>query len=130
LQIALDHCGKLGIIKPGDDWLPIGAVVLKLLLVLKYNSFPLECYKANYDAEASLPKMQLGGALFLASSLMSHSCDANTYKVSYGTTVVFRARRPIKKGDQITFCYMAPATDFSFEERQSYFLKEYKFKCW
>jgi hypothetical protein len=130
MQIALEICGTLGIITPDDDWLPIAAVILKLFLIYKYNSLTLECYKANYDAQASPRQMQLGKGLFLASSLISNSCDANTYKVGYGTSVVFRARRPIKKGEQITFCYMAPATEFSYEERQSYYLKEYKFKCW
>jgi SET domain len=127
LQGTLDLCCALGI-KP-DDWLPIGAVLLKLVLVHCLNCFPVECYKADYNAETSMPKMLLGKGLFLASSLMNNSCNANTYQVSYGNSIVFRAARPIAKGEEVTVCYRMPATDFSFEERQTTLLKEYKFKC-
>jgi hypothetical protein len=91
-----------------------------------YNSTTVECFKANYDAEVCLPKMQLGWALFLASSMVNHSCDPNMYQVWY---VVVRAKRPILKGEQLTFCYTMPATKFSFEERQVAILNHYKFKC-
>jgi SET domain len=128
LQAALDLCVALSI-KP-DDWLLIGTVFLKLSLVIKFNCFAIECFKANFNAEAdSLPILKLGPSLFLASSLMNHSCDANLYNVFYGTSVVFRARRPIVKGEEITFCYMKPATLYCYEERQKALLENYKFKC-
>jgi hypothetical protein len=123
----LNICSSLGI-KP-DDWLPIGAVILQLSLVISCNGFPLECYKANYDADRRLPKMNLGTGLFLASSMMNNGCDANTYQVAYGTSTVFRAVRPIVKGEEITFCYRRAATDFSYEERQMTLSSDYKFKC-
>jgi SET domain len=128
LQSALDLCSALDI-KP-DDWLPIGAVFLKLSLVIKFNCFAVECFNANYNPEAKmLPILKLGPSLFLASSLMNHSCDANLYNVFYGTSVVFRARRPIVKGEEITFSYMKPATIYCLEERQMALLENYKFKC-
>jgi len=127
LQRVLWICGCLGI-EPAD-WLPIGAVFLKLNLVLTFNCTAIESCKANYNAETSLPKMLLGSGLFLATSLMNHSCDPNVYQVTYGTSTVFRAIRPIAKGEQINLCYRKSALDCSYEERQSTLLKDYKFKC-
>jgi SET domain-containing protein len=49
------------------------------------------------------------------------------YNVYYGTSAVFRAIRPILKGEEITICYSKPATNY--EERKMAFMKNYKFKC-
>jgi len=129
LQLALDLCCSLGF-KP-DDWLPIGAVFLKLSLVIEYNCFVIDCFKANYKAEMMglLPTIKLGEGLFLASSLINHSCDPNLYNVHYGTSAVFRAIRPILKGEEITVCYMKPVVNCGYEERQMALMKNYKFKC-
>jgi hypothetical protein len=128
LQVALDLCGILGI-EP-DDWLPIGAVFVKLSMVVKFNCTNLACFKANYNAEdTSFSSQHLGQGVYLAFSLMNHSCDPNTYQVPYGTSIVIRAKRPILKGEQITFCYKMPATKYSYGERQMALLEEYKFKC-
>jgi hypothetical protein len=102
---------------------------MKLCLVSAFNQVVIKCYKAIYDRSARLPTANLGMGLFLASSLVNHSCDANMYHVSYGTSVVFRARRPISKGEQLTYCYSRPAFHYSYEDRQRYFLEFFKFKC-
>jgi hypothetical protein len=128
LQETAVLCDFLNI--PPADWLPIGAVFLKLHLVIKFNCTNFDFYKANYNAkDRNVPKMLVGFGLFLAFSLMNHSCDANSFHVFYGTSIVIRARRPIKKGEEITFCYGKPATHYSYEERQRGLLKSFKFNC-
>jgi hypothetical protein len=123
--LALDLCIILSI-EP-DDWLQIGAVLMKLSLVIKFNCTKMYCSKANYNAKAfKATTLHLGQGLFLASSLMNHCLNANTYQVAYGTTTVFRARRPIKKGERITFCFLESA---SYEERRKALMEDYKFKC-
>jgi SET domain len=102
---------------------------MKLCLVIEYSQRIINCHKAIYDPKAKLPELNLGTGLYLASSLVNHSCDANMYLVFYGTTVVFRARRPITKGEQLTCCYVHPATHHSYETRQKVLLEFYKFKC-
>jgi SET domain-containing protein len=126
--VALDICIFLGV--PPDDWLPVGAVLTKLSMVIKFNCTNIDSYKADYNAEdASFTNLHMGQGVYLTFSLINHSCDANTYQVVYGTSLVIRARRPIKKGEQITFCYTKPATKNSYEVRQMTLLEEYKFKC-
>jgi hypothetical protein len=128
LQVTLDLCGSLNI--PPDQWRPIGAVFLKLYLVIKFNDTALDCFKANYSPKPmSIPILPLGAGLFLAFSMVNHSCDPSVYQVTYGTSIVLRARRPIVKGEQITICYGKHAIDFSYEERQKALLRDYKFKC-
>lgn len=121
-------CAFLGI--PPDDRLPIGAIFLKLHLVIKFNCTNMDFCKANYNAVAGTkPKILVGFGFFLAFSMMNHSCDANLFHVFYGSSVVIRARRPIVKGEEITFCYGKPATHYCYEERQRGLLKSFKFKC-
>jgi hypothetical protein len=127
--MALFLCSSFQI--PVSQWLPVGAVFMKLCLVIEYNIFFIECHKAVYDRDASLPELYLGTTLFLASSLVNHSCDANMYKISYGTSIVFRAMRPIHKGEQLTRCYISPTPSFfyDFKERQEIFLDRWQFQC-
>jgi hypothetical protein len=125
LQLALDLCSILSI-EP-DDWLQIGAVLMKLSLVIKFNCTKMYCSKANYNAKAfKATTLHLGQGLFLASSLMIQCLNANVYQVSYGTSAVFRARRPIVKGEPITFCFTESA---SYEERRKALWEDYKIKC-
>lgn len=79
-----------------------------------------------------MPNLQLGMGLYLASSLVNHSCEPNMYQVFYGTSVVFRAKRPIGKGEQLTCCYMEPALPavlFDRQQRQKILMDIHKFQC-
>lgn len=102
---------------------------MKLDLVITCNYTVINYLKADYSADASGSKLGLGLGVSLASSLVNHSCDANMYQVWYGTTVVFRARRPISKGEQLTCSYIKPATSLTYQRRQDILMDIYKFKC-
>jgi hypothetical protein len=54
------------------------------------------------------------------------------YQVYYGSSAVFRARRPIVKGEQLTCCYMEPALPAAFfrtSRRQKALMELHKFQC-
>jgi hypothetical protein len=126
LQLALSMCGEHKI--ASSQWLPVAAVFLKLYLVVQFNHRIIDAFKANYNS-VSLPRLVLGSGMFLASSLINHGCDATMYQVSYGTTAVFRARRPVGKGEQLTNCYIMPATNVRGKERRETLYNNYKFTC-
>lgn len=65
--------------------MPIAAVIMKLCIVTNSNGKLIDCYKANFntDVVGGLPNLALGLGMFLASSLVNHSCDPNMYQVSY-----------------------------------------------
>jgi SET domain len=125
--LALLLCETFSI--PLTERLPVAAIFLKLCMVLELNYVNINCCQFSYDAKATLPKLDLGLGLYLASSLVNHSCDANMYQVFYGTSSVFRATRPIAKNEQLTKCYWLPATKTKYEARQCVILKLFKFKC-
>jgi hypothetical protein len=108
--------------------LQVAAVFLKLDLVLCFNNRNIVTFMANY-INIKTPLKTLGEGLCLASSLVNHSCDPNMYIIEYGTTSVFRARRPISKGEQLTMVYANPATIYNYSVRQEQLLKHYKFVC-
>lgn len=124
--MALCLCGEHKI--PTSQWLPVAAVFLKLCLVVHFNHKMIDAYKANYYS-ANLPRLLMGMGMFLASSLVNHGCDATMYQVTYGTTAVFRARRPISKGEQLTYCYLMPATNYRGKERRETLNEMHKFTC-
>jgi len=95
---------------------------------VQFNHRIIDAFKANYNS-VSLPRLVLGSGMFLASSLINHGCDATMYQVSYGTTAVFRARRPVSKGEQLTNCYTMPATNYRGKERRETLYNIYKFIC-
>jgi SET domain len=112
---------------PQSELLPMAAILTKLFLVIQNNLLSIFCYKVNYKADAKT--ILHGNSLNLASSLINHSCEPNMYQVSYGTTVVFRAMRPISKGEQLTFSYSKLAITSIYAERQEELYEAYKFMC-
>jgi SET domain len=113
---------------PRTVLLPVAAIFLKLTLVILFNRKYVHLFKANYH-RIGAPRIGLGDAMYLASSLINHGCDASTYQVSYGSHVVYRARRPIKKGEQLTDCYVISAANGTTRERQLSNLMQQKFIC-
>jgi SET domain len=126
-QLALQLCEIYSI--PLTEMLPVAAVFMKLCMLLQMNCVAIKCCQFTYYPKIKQPELNLGLGLYLASSLVNHSCDANMYQVFYGTSSVFRATRPIAKNEQLTKCYWLPATETKYEERQCVLLEFYKFKC-
>jgi len=125
--VVFSLCKSLGI--PISEWLPVAAVFMKLSLVLRFNSTVIKQSIADFKVKDGLLKLDLGSVLFLASSMVNHSCNPNMIQISYGTSVVFRARRPISKGEQLTCSYVTPTINAEYKERQKILKENHKFKC-
>jgi len=125
-QTCLLLCDEFDI--PSSLWLPVAAIFLKLDLVLCFNNRVIDTFKANFIS-GTTPLKTRGQGFCLASSLVNHSCDPNMYIITYGTSSVFRARRPISKGEQLTMIYANPATIYTYSARQKQLLQNYMFVC-
>jgi len=115
----------MGVLK--KELVRVAAIFFKLNLINKVN------FKAIFldKVECSdLPNKGLGAAVYLASSLINHSCVPNMYLVNYGSTAVYRAKRPIKKGEQLTENYHQMC-DLSVPLKTRIFILDdfMKFKC-
>jgi hypothetical protein len=131
LQESLSLCVEHDI--PRCEWLPVAAILMKLCLVAEFNKKVINCPKISYKMCLVAKNVPLGSGLYLASSLLNHSCDPNMYPVFYGTSIVFRARRPIVKGEQLTCSYLEPALPAVYidrGQRQKALMEFHKFKCW
>jgi hypothetical protein len=129
LQCAFSLCNMLNV--PLDEYLRVASIMVKIYRIVALNGKIMDCYNANEHPAEKLPGPELLGiGLFLASSLLNHSCDPNMYRVSFGNSIVFRAARPIMKGDQLTTCYNnMPAIHYSYAVRQDSLSSFYKFVC-
>jgi tetratricopeptide (TPR) repeat protein len=76
-----------------------------------------------------MEQTQLGDntGLFLKTAMMNHSCVPNTRKVFVGDSIVIRATRPIKKGEEILQSYAQ--TDADVGERRQMLSSTWHFDC-
>jgi SET domain len=118
-----------GVLKiPDSALLPVAAVFLKLILVMLFNRKYIHVFKTNYY-RAGHPRIALGDGMYLAGSLINHACDPSIYQVSYGTHAVYRARRPIETGEQLTDCYIMSAANEGYIARQLNNAQHFRFHC-
>jgi tetratricopeptide (TPR) repeat protein len=93
------------------------------------HSFNAFCQPKNYsninpNTEDLLEKISTG--LWLLPSFFNHSCCNNAKFEIYGDIMVIRARRDIKKDEEIALAYIHPL--YSFEKRKIFF-DHFNFKC-
>ncbi|XP_068241481.1 SET and MYND domain-containing protein 4-like [Palaemon carinicauda] len=122
----LEKCGRFFIHRPGkkfspskDDLLTTGAILLSHALKVYYNPYEI------LDLRLKKP---IGGGIFPALSLFNHSCNPSIKHYSLGRTIVHRAMRPIKAGDELTDSYISDFYDKSLESRRLA-LEDYLIKC-
>ncbi|KAJ8936173.1 hypothetical protein NQ318_019054, partial [Aromia moschata] len=72
---------------------------------------------------------KVGKVIYAFHSLLNHSCNANSFPVSYGSHIVIRAQRNIKKGEQVTVNYGFSFNNCHKFERQFKLQKHYHFTC-
>ncbi|XP_065336898.1 uncharacterized protein LOC135937648 [Cloeon dipterum] len=99
------------------------------LALLKHNanSFSIEeCFIYDQSDEIDLKHVAYGS--YHVASLCNHSCDPNVVCTYYGKTMVGRAARPIKKGDQLFIRYCNLFYNLPKETRRER-LSQYNFEC-
>jgi SET domain len=117
---------------PLQEYLQVASIFIKIQRIIKTRFKIMQQFPAHYNNPGEeIPKKQLmGECFFLASDLVNHSCDANMYEVTCGTSVVIRAMRPILKGEQLTTFYLdMPAAKYKYDIRQAALLGCFNFKC-
>jgi len=105
----------------------LAAFCLKNLVALKNNAH--EITHTHLTGTSRVRYEVVGGGIFSCSSLSNHSCNPNVFRTNYGTANVIQAIRHIKKGDQIFDSYKVHFAFDPKEERRSYLLDHYHFKC-
>nr|XP_027207936.1 histone-lysine N-methyltransferase ASHR1-like [Penaeus vannamei] len=71
----------------------------------------------------------VGGGVFVASSLLNHSCNPSVAAFSYGRTQVLRAVRHIPAGRPLTYNYGSFYCTEDEDTRRAGLLKQYSFTC-
>jgi hypothetical protein len=113
--------------KQVDERIP--ARLLRARNIVGNNVFKLmdwdKVSKEDVISDRRLP--EVGRALYLLGSLINHSCDANSAAIAIDRRLAILARKPVKKGDEITIAYgnRAPTTT----RQQYHLLRTYGFTC-
>nr|CAD7198600.1 unnamed protein product [Timema douglasi] len=114
---------------PSDFKLFIGGLLLRHLQNLPCNAHEVsESLRCENDGDV-LKCVEIGAAAYATMSLVNHSCDPNVVRHSYRDTVVLRAIRLIKKGEQVLDNYGYHYALHEKEERQSHLKDQYYFTC-
>jgi hypothetical protein len=127
-----------------DNAEAIAALFIKLYLICVFNYKPITLLANLSTADLLHHKMDLndaqtvphytgseyGFAVYLASSLIGRSCDPNLARSWYGSTVVYTACEPIKKGEKITETpsYLHRFAE-SLEKRQALLKERFRVDC-
>ena len=78
----------------------------------------------SYSKTRSEP---IGSGLYIEPSVLNHSCQPNAATIYFGTTLVLKAIKPIKRGEEITICYVDLEMDRI--ERQKLLKNSFYFEC-
>ena len=100
----------------------VGGVLLRHMKNFACNTFSMNTQVGNTPTD-------LGEGIYTTLSLTNHSCDPNTIGVHYNKTLAFRTIRPVKKGDEILYCYINYFAIEDKERRQKQLLDDYSFVC-
>ncbi|KAK7084937.1 hypothetical protein SK128_013959 [Halocaridina rubra] len=103
-----------------NDCIATGAIVLSNIIKLEHNSIKLHDNKQRSS--------YIGEGLFLALSLINHSCVPSAFHYTIGRTMVVRARRPIREGEEISISYTFDFFDEEFPSRRKN-LEKYFITC-
>ena len=74
-------------------------------------------------------QMRLGTGIYGAASLMNHSCNPNCIQTFVGNTIVIKAAKDIKAGQELTISYGPLFSKVKWEERQFILKHQYFFTC-
>ncbi|XP_059470162.1 SET and MYND domain-containing protein 4-like [Neocloeon triangulifer] len=105
----------------------LAAFCLKNLVALKNNAH--EITHTHLGGASRVRYQVVGGGVFACSSLLNHSCNPNVFRTNYGTANVIQAIRHIRKGEQIFDSYKEHFAFDPKQDRQSYLLDHYHFRC-
>ncbi|RZC39061.1 SET, TPR 11, and/or zf-MYND domain containing protein, partial [Asbolus verrucosus] len=101
-------------------------VILRQLQICELNELGIQ--EIYYDYVQNEGQTFAIG-LYAFSSLFNHSCCPNVEAFQYGSTMVMRATRTIKEGQQCCICYGMSYGTCPRESRQKLLASKFYFKC-
>jgi hypothetical protein len=103
----------------------IGSLILRHMESIEFNAITLS------QLETKGTVLRYGAAVYPTLCLINHSCDPNCVPVRslthLKTSVI--AMRTLQPGEEVTFSYAPHFTQMLCDERQSFLLDKYNFKC-
>ncbi|GIL75583.1 hypothetical protein Vretifemale_5332 [Volvox reticuliferus] len=100
----------------------------RLAKVVKFNCFGDDTEDlAACECRGEQPRGHIG--LWPEFALFNHSCAPNTTNYVIGDSMVVRACRPIRTGEEVTICYLGRPQLLPFSRRISILSDEYGFEC-
>ena len=103
----------------------VGGVLLRQM-----KSFASNAFSINKYCGAGNPALEIAEGIYPTTSLANHSCDPNVIGIHYNiNSMIIRTMRPIKKDDEIHYCYVTYFALEPKETRQKALFDDYSFLC-
>ena len=107
----------------------VGSLLLRHLQLLTCNAHEISEFGLKTGGViASLPT-GIGAGIYATQSLFNHSCDPDVTRTSYGTTLVSRTIKLMRKGEEMTDNYGAIFSILPKPERHALLQPQYFFRC-
>ncbi|XP_063612071.1 SET and MYND domain-containing protein 4-like [Penaeus indicus] len=112
-----------------EEVMLLGSTLVHHMMNLMCNAYAIGELQVNLTDYRQCKMEPLGGGVFVASSLLNHSCNPSVAAFSHGRTQVLRAVRHIPAGCPLTYNYGSFYCTEDEDTRRSGLLKQYSFTC-
>ncbi|KAK3103783.1 hypothetical protein FSP39_021868 [Pinctada imbricata] len=135
-SVGIAHLSLRVILTAGLQYLLetyIGSLLLRHIQQLVCNAHAITKLQLQDTVDQSVVESQsqvrVATAIYPTASLMNHSCDPTIISSFHKDTLVVRAIKDVKKGEEIYNCYGPHYKKMCREERQQVLTEQYFFCC-
>ncbi|XP_042856548.1 SET and MYND domain-containing protein 4-like [Penaeus japonicus] len=112
-----------------DDIVLVGSALVHHMMNLLCNAYAIGELQVDVSDSRQSRMEARGGGVFVASSLLNHSCNPSIAAFSHGRTQVLRTVRHVPAGHALTYNYGSFYCTEDEDVRRAGLLKQYSFTC-
>ncbi|XP_065335402.1 SET and MYND domain-containing protein 4-like [Cloeon dipterum] len=136
LSVDIARRKKMSSVEKNEYIVKFGSKVMKHITQLVCNGNAITSHLFGQDRiTVAGPILQeekqvrVATAIFPSASMMNHSCDPNILTSYFGNTVISKAVRDIKAGEEVLNCYGLYFRAMRTDKRQRHLKDQYMFDC-
>lgn len=110
------------------------SALLSHILKINFNCYTINDHSLKLNTKYNFwthsnDFTKIGIGVYLSSSIISHSCDYNSNKLSIGSKILIYTNQSVEKGEELTHTYGPSFKISSYKDRQSILKNGYLFDC-
>ncbi|XP_065564398.1 SET and MYND domain-containing protein 4-like isoform X1 [Artemia franciscana] len=124
-KFLTDVLKKVNFLKDNDE-IHVAPLIMQFLRSIRFNKLTVDKF-LSHDPEEEMYDVAVG--MYNTFNLINHSCDPNVFNYFLRNNVILVAKRPIKAGDEVAFCYGPRYPAVPKDERRKELQRDFQFFC-